>query len=253
MHTPAPNTSVLEQLKFAEAHLGHLSPDTPVSAYHEALLNGLVHRDWQIPEPTIITFKEHGLEVTSPGGFHGGVTPETATGRHDAKSPALTDLFRELHLLDKQVSGLNRMIYRMVFAGYAPPTLEEVPYLDAVAVRCSFDTSRRDDVVIDLMRDIVPADRAFDHRLALILYYLRRHATIAVATTATLLSASEQDAWEALRAATQTTCNNKPLVVAFIGDATEDNVAQTLTPSVLSDVRFQLNSQLVPPALLREA
>ncbi|APT83792.1 DUF5635 domain-containing protein [Corynebacterium aquilae] len=238
--TPDPNMSVLEQLKFVESHLNHLAPQAPVTAYHEALLNGLVHRDWSVEEPTVITFAEHALIVTSPGGFHGDVTPETAVGRHDAKSPALTDLFRELHLLDKQVSGINRMVYRMIFAGYAPPTLIEVPYGAGLGVQCIFDTGRRDDSMVDIVRDIVPADRAFDHRLALLLYYLRRHPTITARRAAELLSVSEQDAWEALRAATQTSCGGKQLVVVADGHATAD--AQLL--AVQPELPFVMNPAL---------
>ncbi|PRQ10376.1 hypothetical protein C1Y63_11805 [Corynebacterium sp. 13CS0277] len=230
---PPADTSALEQLVFAQRALQDAHPTTPEGAYREALLNGFVHRDWSTQDPTVVTIEQERLTVTSPGGFHGGVTPTTATSRHDAKSPALTDLFRELHLLDKQISGIQRMLYRMVFAGYAPPTWQEVDAGSGRAVQCVFDTRRRDDVVADMVRDIVPADRAFDHRLALLVYYLRRHEDIDVATAAGLLSANLQDAWEALRAACQTACGGRQLVVADVPE-------EELTPAPRGEVRFRL-------------
>ena len=56
---------------FAHGRIRSIPPGT----LREAIVNGVVHRDWQSPQPTI----EHVgdiLTVTSPGGFIGGGAPD---------------------------------------------------------------------------------------------------------------------------------------------------------------------------------
>src|SRR5262249_22789754 len=47
----------------------------PPRAVREAILNGLIHRDWMQPEPVTVTWFEHdsALEGISPGGVVGGL------------------------------------------------------------------------------------------------------------------------------------------------------------------------------------
>ncbi|EQD37499.1 transcriptional regulator, partial [mine drainage metagenome] len=47
----------------------------PSRALREAIVNGVVHRDWLSPEPTTVEHVGDLLTVTSPGGFIGGITP----------------------------------------------------------------------------------------------------------------------------------------------------------------------------------
>jgi ATP-dependent DNA helicase RecG len=47
----------------------------PARALREAIVNGVVHRDWSSPEPTTVEHIGETLIVTSPGGFIGGVSP----------------------------------------------------------------------------------------------------------------------------------------------------------------------------------
>ncbi len=83
----------------------------PQQAVREAVLNGLIHRDWMVSDPVSVTWFDHdsAMEVTSPGGFVGGVTPDNVLTQRYARYPALSDLFRALRLVEKQGVGVDRM------------------------------------------------------------------------------------------------------------------------------------------------
>lgn len=82
----AANDTVTLSGSFAERQVRLLPPRTA----REAVLNGLVHRDWHQAEPATVVWVEadSSLEVTSPGGFVGGVTAANVLTRRFARSPA---------------------------------------------------------------------------------------------------------------------------------------------------------------------
>jgi ATP-dependent DNA helicase RecG len=51
-------------------------PDMSWWVARKAVLNALVHRDYFLRQSVHIELHPHRLEVSSPGGFVGGVTPE---------------------------------------------------------------------------------------------------------------------------------------------------------------------------------
>ncbi len=58
--------------------------DFDQEVYREALLNALVHRDWQSPDAIQVHHYPDRLEVSNPGGFPPGITPENIL-RHPPK------------------------------------------------------------------------------------------------------------------------------------------------------------------------
>lgn len=85
-----PGVSLLEELHAVEQAVAasnatvHLATglsigklnQLPPLAVREAVVNGVVHRDWQSEEPTTVEHVGATLSVCSPGGFVGGVTSE---------------------------------------------------------------------------------------------------------------------------------------------------------------------------------
>ena len=51
--------------------------ELPELAFREALINAVMHRDWELTEPTIVEHVGSAVTVQSPGGFFGGVTADT--------------------------------------------------------------------------------------------------------------------------------------------------------------------------------
>lgn len=79
-------------------------------AFHEALLNALVHRDYSIDGMVSIEFLDKCITITSPGTFYGGVNSDNIFShepRH--RNKALARMLMEYHLVDRAGMGVFRM------------------------------------------------------------------------------------------------------------------------------------------------
>lgn len=132
-----PLLSVLEDLqRLLRAHLEiatapgggfeELSlPDVTWSAAREAVLNALLHRDWFQRQSVIIAVHGDRLEVSSPGGFIGGVTPENVL-RHPPvrRNPLLAQVFQSLGMVNRAGVGVDRIYEELLRLGKGPPRYE---------------------------------------------------------------------------------------------------------------------------------
>lgn len=183
----------------------------PENAVREAILNGIIHRDWNSSEPTDIRWitLDNTLVVRSPGGFYGGVTADNVLSNRSARYPALADLFRALTLVEKQGVGVDRMYQSMMILGHLPPVFEEVagPHIE-----CTLVGGTPVLPVLEVASAIVPTARQKDVGIAIILSYLMQHPFITLKTLAERLQSSEESAALTLRAAEQTVIEGVPLV-----------------------------------------
>lgn len=98
----------------------------PVRAVREAIVNAIMHRDWDVPEPIVIEQTGDELIVFSPGGLFGGVRLETLlTAQSRTRNRLLGDALRSLRLAEREGTGIDRMYIELVRLGHAPPTFEE--------------------------------------------------------------------------------------------------------------------------------
>lgn len=100
----------------------------PPRSIREAVVNGVLHRDWQSPAPTTVEHVGDNLTVTSPGGFVGGITaaniithPSTPRYRH------LASVVAHLRLAEREGIGVDRMFADMVRLGHEPPEIKQLP------------------------------------------------------------------------------------------------------------------------------
>lgn len=186
-YTPPTGSSLIEALQAVEARLDAINGVRPLSrgfvesghrllparAVREAVLNGLTHRDWFQPEPTAVRWVEADdlLEVTSPGGFTGGVTPANALSTSHSRYPALADLFRALRLVDRQGVGVPRMYQTMLSEGHRPPLLETI---GGPRVRTALAGRPLLPVLAQLLASVEPGPRRRDVRVAVLLHALLR-------------------------------------------------------------------------------
>lgn len=187
----------------------------PPRAVREAILNGLVHRDWMQPDPVTVTWVEHdsAMEVISPGGFVGGVTADNVLTQRYARYPALSDLFRALRLVDKQGIGVDRMYREMIVLGHRPPTITEEP---GPRIRTRLVGGDPVVPVMALVNAITPEYRRRDVRVAVIVHRLLHEPFLTTADAAAALQSSELDAAEAMdTAATATVRGGAPLVRTY--------------------------------------
>lgn len=195
---------------FAERRVRLLPP----RAAREAVLNGVVHRDFSQGEATAVTWVEQdsALQVVSPGGFVGGVTPANALTQRFSRSPALADAFRALGLVDKQGIGVDRMYREMVVLGHRPPLLVE----DAgPRVRVRLAGGRPVVPVMRLVDQIEPQARQNDVQVALIVHTLLHEPFTTAYRSSRVLQRTVPEAQEALEVAAACVVRGEPLIASY--------------------------------------
>ncbi|SEJ22231.1 ATP-dependent DNA helicase RecG [Deinococcus reticulitermitis] len=107
--------------------------DHDESVYREALLNALTHRDYTLRDVVHVHHYPDRLEIMSPGGFSGGITPGNIL-RHQPKrrNPLLAGVLARLGLVEQAGVGVDKMFSLMLRHGKEPP--EYVNYPDAVTL-----------------------------------------------------------------------------------------------------------------------
>lgn len=88
--------------------------DYPVKAIREAIVNAIIHRDYQIVGSEIhIDMYDNRLEITSPGGMIDGsfvqnldITKISSMRRNRV----ISDIFNRLHFMERRGSGLTRIV-----------------------------------------------------------------------------------------------------------------------------------------------
>ena len=100
----------------------------PLRSAREAIVNGIVHREWTGRTATEVEHVGDVLRVTSPGGLIGTVTPANiithpSTPRHRA----LAEAANKLHLTEREGIGVDRMFVDLLAMGRPRPEISEEP------------------------------------------------------------------------------------------------------------------------------
>ncbi|MFT3876528.1 MAG: ATP-binding protein [Propioniciclava sp.] len=144
--------------------------DIPRLAAREAVVNGVAHREWGLPEPTLVEHIGHTLRVTSPGGFFGGVNESNIiTHPSQSRNPALTQLLADLRVAEREGIGVDRMVREMLRLGYTPPAIREI---DGPFVRTSLVGDVLDEPWIAWLEGIRPPHESSDVSSLLLLHHL---------------------------------------------------------------------------------
>lgn len=206
----------------------------PARAAREAVLNGVVHRDWNLHEPTAVTWVEEDstLTVVSPGGFVGGVSETNVLTQRFSRSPALADAVRALGLVDKQGIGVDRMYREMVTLGHRPPQLTEEP---GPRVRVRLAGGRPVIPVMRLASQIQPTARRRDVQVALVIYTLLHQPFTSAALLAPVLQRTEREAAEALEVTARCVVDEQPLITSYKGTWLLSAAARRVVLSSKSD------------------
>lgn len=195
---------------FAERSLRLL----PSRAAREAVLNGIVHRDWNLHEPTAVTWVEadSSLTVVSPGGFVGGVNEHNVLTQRFSRSPALADAVRALGLVDKQGIGVDRMFREMVALGHRPPLLVEQL---GPRVRVRLVGGQPVIPAMRLTSRILPVARQRDVQVALAVYTLLHNPFTTAHQLARVLQRTDSEAAEALEITARCVVNEQPVITPY--------------------------------------
>lgn len=228
--SPDRNASLLEQIDRVESAIDAVNPIVsrrpgfaetperriPSRAIREAVLNGLIHRDWYRNEPTDIRWidADSTLVVRSPGGFTGGVSADNVLSARHARYPSLADLFRALHLVDKQGFGVDRMYRLMISRGHQPPRIVET---SGDHITCTLVGGPPVFPVLEMVESLRPDVRQRDIKIVMILHLLLHRPFIDRPTLIHALQTADDPgaADLAVRAALQTTLESEPIIAPY--------------------------------------
>jgi ATP-dependent DNA helicase RecG len=99
----------------------------PEIALREAMLNAFCHADYRLGGPVLIKHFHDCLEISNPGGFIGGVTPDNILHHPPvSRNPLLVDAMSRLRLVNRSNLGIQRMFSALLVEGKEPPIIEEL-------------------------------------------------------------------------------------------------------------------------------
>lgn len=186
--------------------------DIPERAAREAIVNGLAHREWGLPEPTTVEHTGVSLRVTSPGGFYGGVNPTNIiTHPSSSRNRALTELFAKLRLAEREGVGVDRMVGEMLRLGHDVPEIEEI---DGPYVRTALVGDAADSAWLDWLSAIDPVETGEDLNSLLLLRHLVDEGWVDIRTAVPLLQLNNAETQGAVRRLGRATLDGEsPLVL----------------------------------------
>lgn len=239
------DVSVLEELSTVVSHIrihgrrqhlrGALAQgqveQLPVEVAREAVVNGIVHRDWAAPEATLVEHVGATLTVSSPGGFVGGVTPTNIITHPSApRYRSLAELMAALRIAEREGIGVDRMMSGMLRLGHPLPEIAEIegPY-----VRVALVAGDVDEAWMDWLRSIRPQPPQ-DLQVLLCLKHLAEYGWIDARLGQGVLQVSEIEAYSALRRTERCTLRGGSVVEVVKGVPGENPPAWTLTRSARS-------------------
>ncbi|MBO4287206.1 MAG: putative DNA binding domain-containing protein [Kiritimatiellae bacterium] len=101
-------------------------PNYDRTAFREAFVNALVHRDYSILGAVHIQFDDLGLSISSPGGFIEGVTVDTLlTAAPKSRNLLLADIVKRIGLAERTGRGVDRIYEGMLRYGRMAPDYSE--------------------------------------------------------------------------------------------------------------------------------
>lgn len=172
--------------------------DFDQEVYREALLNALVHRDWRSKDAIQVHHYPDRLEISNPGGFPEGITPENIL-RHPPKrrNPRLAEALYRLGYVERAGSGVDKMYRLLLKYGKEPPEYRTYP--DALTL--VLYNPELDEAFVRQVAEAQERHGAFSLDHLLVVGYLRRRRRrrASLAELARVLQLSEEAALRVLR------------------------------------------------------
>lgn len=140
----------------------------PPTAVREALLNALAHQDLGLTGATVdVVLWDDALQIRSPGGLPGHVTPENMRTEHFSRNPRVMRVLKILDLVEEFGEGMDRMYSAMEARLLPAPVVEATAESVTVTLLSRSPLGLEDQVWLSLLAplDLVPAER---HALALV-------------------------------------------------------------------------------------
>ena len=130
------------------------APKYPERALQEAIINAIVHRDYELDEPTSITVFVDRVEIRSPGALPRSVDKDkflAGTASASWRNQSLAYFFNKLQLAQAEGQGIPTIIRTMKQLGSPAPLFD----LDEVSVTCILPAHPRH----EMMRHVSEIER----------------------------------------------------------------------------------------------
>ena len=117
-------------VEFAARPVEQRSHEYPLSALQQIVRNAVMHRTYEESHaPVKVVWFSDRIEVSSPGGVHGAVTPENLGGGGvtDYRNPNLAEAMRVLGFVQRFGAGIPLARRALKDAGHPPPEFEVMP------------------------------------------------------------------------------------------------------------------------------
>lgn len=95
-------------LKPVSALREKLVPDYPEGAIRELLMNAVMHRNYNSNTPISFYWFSDRIEIQSPGGLYGEVTPENFSTRNSYRNPVIAEAMKALGYVNRYGYGIQR-------------------------------------------------------------------------------------------------------------------------------------------------
>ena len=98
--------------------------DYPPAALHEVFMNAVIHRDYERSSPIRINRFAQRIEVLSPGGLYGDLTPEDFLESTAYRNPVVAEAAKVMGFVNRFGRGIARTKALLEKNGSPPPSFE---------------------------------------------------------------------------------------------------------------------------------
>ena len=112
-----------------------LLPEYPEWAVRELLHNAVIHRDYQSNTPIRFYWFSDRIEIQSPGGLYGEVTPETIMSRNSYRNPVIAEALKTMDYINRFGFGIQRAQKLLEENGNPPAEFSFEDRVVAVTIR----------------------------------------------------------------------------------------------------------------------
>jgi len=158
--------------------------DFPEDTYREAILNAILHRDYTSLGSVFIKHYDDRIEISNPGGFIGGITPENIL-RQDSKprNRYLAEVLRKIGLVEKAGMGVKRMFYTQLASGKELPSYFSAEHFVKVIIK----DGTIDEPFVKFVKESEKQGKGVRFDELLILSVLRRQRELTLKEAASIL------------------------------------------------------------------
>ncbi len=111
-------------------------PDYPIVAIRELAINAMMHRRYEgTNAPVRISWFSDRVEIQSPGGLYGEVTPQNFGRMADYRNPVLAEAMKALGYVEKYGTGVAMSVAALERNGNPAPNFEFQPNFVMATVR----------------------------------------------------------------------------------------------------------------------